>query len=490
MTAQKETLHEHEKQLLLALTKKMTQEELTQKTNLKKDSVMHACLWLHSKGLVKIHERREVMIGLSKEGERYLENGLPEENALEVIGKGCSIGELKKQMGDEPSRIAITWLLRKNLAKISNGKITPSGKRKPENVLSSVKTLIKQNDLNQAVLKTLQQRRKLIREIENVVREVELTTAGKKLVGKGIRIMNQTNTLTPALIGTGKWKTIKLRKYDITAPVPSMEQGKRHFAKQSIEYIRRVWLDMGFKEMQGPLVNSSFWNFDALFTAQDHPVREMQDTFFVEPEDGGLPDKKLVARVKKAHEQGVCGSTGWQYKWDPEVAKKNVLRTHTTVLSARTLAALKKDDLPAKYFSIGRCFRNEAMDWKHLFEFNQIDGIVVDENANFKHLLGYLKEFFGKLGFERARFRPAYFPYTELSLEVDVLAHDGKWMELGGAGIFRPEVVEPLLGKDIPVLAWGPGIGRIMMEYYGIRSLRDLYSNDVKQMREMKQWMW
>ena len=173
-----------------------------------------------------------------------------------------------------------------------------------------------------------------------------------------------------------------------------------------------------------------------------------------------------------------------------EEAKKNVLRTHTTVLSAKTIAALKKEDLPAKFFSVGRCFRNETLDWSHLFEFNQTEGIVIDPNANFRHLLGYLKEFFKKMGFENARFRPAYFPYCEPSVEIDVW-HPGKkvWFELGGAGIFRPEVTVPLLGEDIPVLAWGPGLDRILMDYYEIKDLRELYKNDLNQLRKMKAWV-
>ena len=257
---------------------------------------------------------------------------------------------------------------------------------------------------------------------------------------------------------------------------------------QATEYVRKIWLEMGFKEMTGPMIQTSFWNFDSLFVPQDHPAREMQDTFFLDLE--GKLDNKFVKSIKKAHEEGIENSTGWQYKWSRELAKKTVLRTHTTTLSAQTLAQLKSDDLPAKYFAIGRCFRNEALDWKHLFEFNQVEGIVIDKDANFRHLLGYMKEFFGKLGFEKARFRPAYFPYTEMSMEVEVYHPKRKsWIELGGAGMFRPEVVKPLLGEDIPVLAWGPGFDRIIMDYYKLRDIRDLYKNDVSQLRGMKQWM-
>ena len=246
---------------------------------------------------------------------------------------------------------------------------------------------------------------------------------------------------------------------------------------------------MGFKEMSGDLIQQSFWNFDALFTAQDHPVREMQDTFFINKKEE-LSNKKIVSAVKESHEDGVDGSAGWRYVWDEEEAKRLVLRTHTTCLSAQTLAKLKKDSLPAKFFAIGKCFRNETLDWSHGFEFNQTEGIVIDKNANFSHLLGYLQEFFKKMGFEKVRFRPSYFPYTEPSVEIDAWNPEKNvWMELGGAGIFRPEVVIPLLGENIPVLAWGPGFDRMIMNYYEIKDLRELYKNNLTQLRKMKFWM-
>ena len=159
-------------------------------------------------------------------------------------------------------------------------------------------------------------------------------------------------------------------------------------------------------------------------------------------------------------------------------------------MSARTLAQLKKEDLPAKFFSVGPCFRNETLDWKHLAEFTQVEGIVVDPNANFRNHIAYLRIFFKKLGFEHARFRPAYFPYTEMSLEIEVYHPIHKqWIELGGSGIFRPEVVEPLLGEPVPVLAWGLGLPRMIIDYYQIADLRELHKNDLKQLREIKSWV-
>ena len=244
--------------------------------------------------------------------------------------------------------------------------------------------------------------------------------------------------------------------------------------------------------MQGPLVQPCFWNFDALFVPQDHPAREMQDTFFIKnPALGKLPDAKIVKNVKEMHENGgKINSRGWGGVWDEKEAKRNVLITHDTYLSAKVLAGIKINELPVKTFQIMKVFRNESLDWKHLFEFHQVGGIVVDENINFRHLLGYLKEFFLKMGFEKVRFRPSHFPYTEPSVEVDVFhpVHK-KWIELGGSGVFRPELVVPLLGKDVPVLAWGLGIERIISDYYGFTDIRDVYKNDLKLLREIKVWM-
>jgi phenylalanyl-tRNA synthetase alpha chain len=246
---------------------------------------------------------------------------------------------------------------------------------------------------------------------------------------------------------------------------------------------------MGFKEMQGTLTQTSFWNFDALFTAQDHSVRDMQDTFFINAR-GKLPNKNLVREVKKAHESGVDGSLGWKYSWKAEEAEKVILRTHTTCLSAQTLAKLRDaKDKTGKFFAIGKCFRNETLDLNHLFELTQTEGIVIGENANLRNLIGYLTEFYRKMGYEKVRVRPSYFPYTEPSLEVDVFDQkQGRWLELGGAGIFRPEVTLPLLGKAIPVLAWGQGFERIIKEFFKIQDIREMYQNDITKLRKIKFW--
>ena len=275
---------------------------------------------------------------------------------------------------------------------------------------------------------------------------------------------------------------LEAESFDIEINVPKIYGGKRHFVNQAIDYARRTWMDMGFKEMQGSLVQTSFWTFDALFTPQDHPVREMQDTFFLNnPEKGKLPG--IYANVKKMHEEGYGKSKGWQYKFDANKTKQLILRTQGTALSARMLAS-KELEIPGKYFAIARCFRPDVVDATHSADFNQIEGIVVEEGLSFRHLKGLLKMFAEEFAqAEKIKIKPGYFPFTEPSLELYAQHPKLGWIELGGAGILRPEVVKPLTGKEISVLAWGIGIDRIAMFKLGIKDIRDLFSSDLGALR-------
>jgi phenylalanyl-tRNA synthetase alpha chain len=494
-------LHELEKKVLLALEKKhrQTREEIVAATGLDPASVDHAAGWLSGKGMVRTEDKIEERVELGDEGRDFLKHKLPERRALELIHHGkSSLEVLNRDLGAEVMRIANVWLIREGLAKLENGsfKLTDKGKEylnkklPHEAVIESIGAGRGIPTGFEQAKKELEKRGRILHVKELKGRTIELMPEGKSEISKGIKDEKEVSQLTPEMIVTGKWKDVKIREYDVKAPVVKVYPGRRHFVNQAMDYVRKIWLEMGFKEMTGPIIDTSFWVFDSLFVPQEHPAREMQDTLFVKPGMGDLPDDKIVKKVKGAHEVGTHDSLGWSYKWSPEIAKKLLLRTHTTVLSAKTLASLKKEDWPAKHFAIGRVFRNETLDWKHLFEFSQVEGIVVDENANFSHLIGYLREFYNKLGFEKARFVPSYFPYTEPSLEIQVWHPVRKeWVELGGAGIFRPEVTEPLLGEPVPVLAWGPGFDRIIMDYYKIKDIRELYRNDVRQLREMKQWM-
>ena len=483
-------LQTHETKLLKKLEDgiEMTVKELVEELKMDQAAIVRASLTLNKEGFATTSETSGLIATITVEGKSTIKNGLPETHLVKELSSGKkAIKDVKlKTVG-----IALGIAKSKGYVVIDKGILEATKKgienqNKKENELLLLDKISNGQTLDKSDLDILKAR-KLVDYSFKIIRKIKATKKGIDFA-KNTIIKEEISKLTPEIIKSGKWRDVVLRKYNVSAPVAKVYPGKRHFVSQSIDYVRKIWLDMGFKEMTGPMIQTSFWNFDSLFVPQDHPAREMQDTFFLDLE--GKLDNKFVKEIKKAHEEGVDNSIGWQYKWSQELAKKPVLRTHTTALSALTLAQLKKDDLPAKYFAIGRCFRNEALDWKHLFEFNQVEGIVIDKDANFRHLLGYMKEFFGKLGFEKARFRPAYFPYTEMSMEVEVYHPKRKsWIELGGAGMFRPEVIKPLLGKDIPVLAWGPGFDRIIMDYYKIRDIRDLYRNDVAQLRDVKQWM-
>ncbi|KYK32364.1 MAG: phenylalanine--tRNA ligase subunit alpha [Theionarchaea archaeon] len=487
-----------DKKLLLALKDTADVQKLSEKTGLADVAIMRSALNLQDHSLAEIHERTEKTVELTEEG-KYLSQKLPERKVLDLLKDPLDISEIPLDRSEV--NIAIGWLKRKGLITIRKEKglvleITEKGKEHQKKKLPEERVLqeIAEGKLfadfhPRDVIENLKSRKALTIK-EKIKREIILTEKGKEKIEAGIDLTEQISQVTPQVIRERKWTSLGFKPYDITADVRDITYGKRHFVNQAIEYVRKIWLEMGFKEMKGPIVSSAFWNFDALFQPQDHPARDMQDTFFVSG-TADLPDSNLVKRVKAMHEHGgQTDSTGWGYHWDDEEARKLVLRTHTTVLSAKTLAALKKSELPAKFFSVGKCFRNEKVDWSHLAEFYQTDGIVVGEDVNLRHLLGYLARFLRKMGIKNFRFRPAYFPYTEPSVEAEVYNPRTKeWVELIGSGIFRPEVVVPLLGEDISVLAWGPGFGRIIMDYYQITDIRDLYKNDLKQLREFKLWM-
>ena len=495
-----EKLSPNERKILPYLDEKEI-DMLCKKANLDKVSVMHSLTYLQNKGIVKLTYEKKKIVDVGVNGALYRKKGLPERNLLHILNEKRIIGlnDVKKEckFSDDELKASIGILKKKGMIEIKNDKIIFSGKKEEISKKTAEELLIDALPLEYSSLSeeqknafsALQNRKDMIEIIEESSVSIEITELGKKIQNVKISPHEMIEQINPEVLQKESWKGKKFRRYDITSSIPIISGGKRHFVNQAVDYARKIWTEMGFKEMSGNMIVSSFWNFDALFTPQDHSVREMQDTFFLNKK-AELPDKKILKSVREAHEEGVAGSKGWKYKWDEEEAKKLVLRTHTTCLSAQTLAALDKSQIPAKFFAIGKNFRNETLDWSHGFEFNHTEGIVVYRNVNFRHLLGYLKQFFGKMGFEKIRFRPSYFPYTEPSVEIEIWHPEKKiWLELGGAGIFRPEVTIPLLGEYVPVLAWGPGFDRMLMDYYEIKDLRELYKNNIEQLRKMKFWM-
>ena len=448
-------------------------DEAARVSDLKRDAVLKAAYMLQEKGYLRVHESKSVEYKLTEEGERYLKIGLPEERLISLLEKTNDIRELKELMGKE-FEIALGWLRKKKAVDISNGKVVllriPSFEEK-----EALKSISRGRfEIDKKVLKVLE-RRKLIEKEEKKEISIELIQKPE------IELKELITDLTPELLQSGAWREKEFLKYDITLPAKDVYGGKMHPYERIIQECRKIFLEMGFKEIKGHYVQSSFWNFDALFQPQDHPARDMQDTFYL---DKYVEiDMSLAEKVKQTHENGwITGSTGWGGRWDINKAKQLVLRTHTTAITIHYLA--KNPEPPQKAFCIDRVYRREAIDATHLPEFDQLEGVVLDKNVGFKHLLGLLKEFFVKMGFEDVRFRPGYFPYTEPSVEPEVYVDGLGWIELGGAGVFRKEVTEPL-GIKGKVLAWGLGIGRLAMLKLGMKDLRRLYIPDIGWLRNM-----
>ncbi|MBD2232160.1 phenylalanine--tRNA ligase subunit alpha [Phormidium tenue] len=282
-------------------------------------------------------------------------------------------------------------------------------------------------------------------------------------------------TLTSELILSGQWRQADLKPYDIQAEVPDVAYGRPTILTQCIQRIRDIFLNMGFDEMSGYMVESAFWNFDALFTPQDHPAREVQDTFYLaNPQTLPLPDDPvLVQRVKQVHEANYGG------QWTEAEASRAILRAHTTTSTARRLHQLQGKD--GKYFSIDRVFRNETVDRTHLAEFHQIEGVVVGELLSVRTLMGYLTYFYERLGFKDLKFKPTYNPYTEPSLEVFAYhPPSDRYIEVGNSGLFRQEMLAPLGCGEKATVAWGLGLERIAMLLYGVEKLSDLIGPDIQ----------
>ncbi len=331
---------------------------------------------------------------------------------------------------------------------------------------------------NETLLKELK-RRKLIDLQKRIWYSV------RKGAAFALTLEKLSTDLTAEMIQSGAWKTAKFKNYNFEALGLPTRGGHLHPLLKVREEFRQIFFEMGFTEMPtNNYVESSFWNFDTLFQPQMHPSRDAHDTFFLKApaETLALP-ADYVERTKQVHETGGYGSIGHRYAWKEGEARKNLLRTHTTAVSSRMLAKLAAEPefRPVKYFSIDKVFRNETVDATHLAEFHQIEGLIADYNLTLGDLIGMLEEFFRKLGMTKLRFKPAFNPYTEPSMEIFAF-HEGlgKWIEVGNSGVFRPEMLEPM-GFDprVSVIAWGLSLERPTMIKYKVSNIRDLVGHKV-----------
>jgi phenylalanyl-tRNA synthetase alpha chain len=306
---------------------------------------------------------------------------------------------------------------------------------------------------------------------------IQLTKLGEELLTQDLG-GEVVNRVTPGMLKTGEWKDKQFRSYDVEINVPEITGGRRHPYNEALNIIRQAFLEMGFQEMQGPWIETAFWNMDAMWIPQDHPAREAQDTFYLDRK-GDLPEEEIVNKVKQSHEDGLnTGSTGHTKEWDPETAKQLLMRTHSTATTFRYLHK-KKLNHNCKYFYIANNFRNEAVDATHLAEFGQAEGFIMGDNLTLADLMGFVKEFYAKLGIHKIRFKPTFNPYTEPSMEAHYYNEKlGKWYSLINSGIFRPETLAPA-GITKSVIAWGMGASRIAGLLTGKNKLREIIGPEV-----------
>ncbi|MFO7676462.1 MAG: phenylalanine--tRNA ligase subunit alpha [bacterium] len=461
--------------------------------------VMAGAKALADRGLLTIAETPDEELSLVEDGGLEVEEfGLPERRALKRIvehGGKVSFQELPQLLGKDDVRSEVKWLTKKGWCRRDAGTLeaTEAGRQTLGSVAQDADELllwelrdhnarmltseVTRADVKRA-LELLRGRDDILKRRKRTRRTLALTGLGAELKRGGIEPAQEVSQLTPELLVSGKWREVVFKPYDPKLETAPAWPGKEHPLQRVIQETRRAFLEMGFEEVASPAIETEFWDFDALFQPQDHPARELQDTFYIaEPAQGRLPAAAIVEPVRRTHEDGGdTGSTGWRYRWSAEKARKLVMRTHTTAATIRALAANPRP--PRKVFSIGKCFRRDDLDQTHLPEFIQIDGIIIDEDANLATLFGTLGEFYRKMGAREVRFRPSFFPYTEPSAEVYANLPGLGWVEMCGSGVFRPEVTRPL-GCEVPVIAWGGGLERVAMMRYGLDDIRRLYWSDV-----------
>ena len=494
-------LREHEYRTLSVLAKlggKASVDELVTKGGLPDAAVMRAVMVLQEKNLVGVGESKRTLVRLSVEGKTYAEDGLPERRlmvALKELGGSAVLDMVVEKAGVDRQLvpIALGWVRRKKWAdfEAQTGRLRVTddledGADEKLIVLLKKKGSVWLEGLSvelQDASKLLRGRR-LVLVDEKTDRTVELTEAGRVAVKKGAGAASEVTQLTPELIVSGKWRKVSLQKYNIGAAVARTWPGKKHPYLRFLDEVKEKLVNLGFKEMVGTAVETAFFNFDALYTPQDHPAREIFDVYFVKsPRYGSLgASGDVVRNVKRTHEDGWrTGSTGWRYKYSTREARRLLLRGHGTCLSARTL--FKGLEVPGRYFSFARCYRPEVLDRTHLTEFNQVEGIVAEENLTLRDLLGILETFAVEIaGAEKVRLKPDYYPFTEPSVELSAYSKENGWVEFGGSGIFRPEVTVPL-GVKVPVIAWGLGIDRLFMIRAGVEDIRDVFSKNLDWLR-------
>lgn len=287
------------------------------------------------------------------------------------------------------------------------------------------------------------------RQIKDLAKE-DKSAAGKILGAARGQIQKALAARTEVLEAEHAERILVEETVDVTAAPRRRTLGARHPLNVLQEKVADVFIGMGWEIAEGPEVESEWFNFDALNIAPDHPAREMQDTFYVEPQDAHL-----------------------------------VLRTHTSPVQIR---ALLDRELPVYVLCPGRTYRTDELDATHTPVFHQFEGIAVDKGLTMADLKGTLEHFARQMfGHEaKIRLRPAYFPFTEPSAEMDVWDVNAKggprWIEWGGCGMMNPNVLRAagIDPEEYTGFAFGMGVERTLMFRNGVPDMRDMIEGDIR----------
>ncbi len=481
-------MHRYEKTILEILKKKQKSDpdSLINAGGLGKDETLWALESLSGKGLIEITRENEKQVSLTEEGMQYVKEGLPEMILLKRLKEGTIP---IKNLGDKRSMIGLQWAKKKGFIVISNGSVLLSDKgvnalergidtQKDMEAIASGNTV---KDIEELIKRGLAQ--------ESSKNRVSMVTITRKGIDAKLNEVDESliDSVDRKLIATKGWEGKNFKPYDIKLEVEKPVPARRHPLSYTIGRIREAYVSNGFTEVSGPIIDSAFWVFDSLFEPQDHPARDAQDTFYIaNADETEASPEAYVNRVKKAH------TKGWKYRWSLPTSRETVLRTHTTSVSARYIYDIisgimeegKAPVLPIKLFSTGRIFRNENIDYKHLADFYQTDGIIIGEDLRLAHLFDTILKLYSWLGTE-IRFKPAYFPFVEPGAELYAYSKkSSEWMELGGSGVIRREITGVRNGK-ISVLAWGVGVERLaLIGNERLKGISELYNNGLGWLRK------
>lgn len=473
-------------------------------TGLDGGSYRRAAQWLLARGHAEsVSSKTTVRVGLGPAGAEYLrKNTIPELALVEMVAGGATTLQQvqenqlfrKDQWGSALGAVMKAKVLSGNPGELKPGSGGAGVFRQLwEEVYESIRRgespLLDCLSPGVAALVRARAPRRGRGNAEFILDEkTETTLAATGQGRRALALAEKTGTvgaLTREMLASGEWKNAVFRRYQVDIPPARIHTGRLHPYGVFLDQVRNRFTSLGFEEMTGPLAENEFWNNDALFMPQFHAARDIHDAYYLE--EGAMvppPDEETLERVASVHRHGGdTGGRGWQYNFSRDKTLQPVLRSQGTALSARTLASGPR--IPGKYFGIAKCFRYDQVDATHLPDFFQVEGIVLGENIDLRHLLGLLKLFAEEIaGAREYRYAPAYFPFTEPSVELHVKHPGLGWFEMGGAGLFREEVTAPL-GVEVPVIAWGLGLDRMALLAMGLSDIRDLVTPDLVRLRNM-----